>query len=226
MLRSRDWLFLVLLSPAFAALTWRCRQFENLNGCERKEDFFLARKAEGRNVSAVSQETSKKLVCVATHGKELPRMGSAPSSVGDDTMRMHDWRRLELVSARSQGRPHNQIGPDTVKLVRTCPCNATGTPTSIMLNNRTSGFPSSRVNEHFVQVSASWPRVSTYFPWSFGSRLILSDSQSSATLWVRETCLIVGHWHALIILIPASLSSKLNNKASWRESLIVFVRPL
>ena len=42
----------------------------------------------------------------------------------------------------------------------------------------------------------------------FGSKLILSNKQSRATLWVRETCLIVGLRPLRIILITVSLSSK------------------
>ena len=34
-------------------------------------------------------------------------------------------------------------------------------------------------------------------------------NQSSATLWVRDTCLIVGLLPLMIILITASLSSKI-----------------
>ena len=51
------------------------------------------------------------------------------------------------------------------------------------------------------------------------SNLILSNNQSSATLWVLETCLIVGLLPWMIILITASLSSNTNNKASWRKEL-------
>ena len=40
-------------------------------------------------------------------------------------------------------------------------------------------------------------------------RLILSNNQSRATLWVLETCLIVGLLPLMIILIAASLSSKM-----------------
>ena len=40
------------------------------------------------------------------------------------------------------------------------------------------------------------------------SKLILSNGQSSATLWVRDTCLIVGLLPLMIILITASLSSE------------------
>ena len=66
---------------------------------------------------------------------------------------------------------------------------------------------------------------STRFPWSivyrnrFPRMLISmpgSNSQSRATLWVLETCLIVGLLPLMIILITASLSSNKHNKASWR----------
>ena len=50
-----------------------------------------------------------------------------------------------------------------------------------------------------------------------GSELILSNNQSRATLWVLETCLIVGLLPFVIILITASLSSKTYNKGSWWE---------
>ena len=50
-----------------------------------------------------------------------------------------------------------------------------------------------------------------------GSKLIRSNNQSSATLWVLETCLIVGLLPFMIILITASLSSNTYNKASWWE---------
>ena len=43
----------------------------------------------------------------------------------------------------------------------------------------------------------------------FGSKLTPSKSQSSATLWVRDTCLIVGLLPLMIVLITASLSSKM-----------------
>ena len=54
------------------------------------------------------------------------------------------------------------------------------------------------------------------FDLDFGVQLIRSNNQSRATLWVLETCLIVGLLPLLIILITASLSSNTYNKASWR----------
>ena len=66
-------------------------------------------------------------------------------------------------------------------------------------------------------MSASWFFVSMYLIWILESRLIRSNNQSRATLWVLETCLTVGLLPLMIILITASLSSNAYNKASWRE---------
>ena len=43
-----------------------------------------------------------------------------------------------------------------------------------------------------------------YLIWILESRLIRSNNQSSATLWVLETCLTVGLLPLIIILITAS----------------------
>ena len=51
---------------------------------------------------------------------------------------------------------------------------------------------------------------------ALGSKLILSNDQSRATLSVLETCLTVGLLPLMIILITASLSSKMYNTASLR----------
>ena len=64
------------------------------------------------------------------------------------------------------------------------------------------------------QMSASWFLVSMCLIWILESKLIRSNNQSSATLWVLETCLIVGLLPSMIILITASLSSNTYNKAS------------
>ena len=53
-----------------------------------------------------------------------------------------------------------------------------------------------------------------YLIWILGSRLIRSNNQSRATLWVLETCLIVGLLPLIIILIRTSLSSNTYNKTS------------
>ena len=57
-------------------------------------------------------------------------------------------------------------------------------PKLMMLNKRRRWFHSSRMKLPFVNVSASWFLVSTYLIWILGS-MILSNEQSSATLYVR-----------------------------------------
>ena len=69
-------------------------------------------------------------------------------------------------------------------------------------------------------MSASWFLVLMYLIWILVSRLIRSNNQSRATLWVLETCLIVGLLPLIILLITASLSSNTYNKASWRADWI------
>ena len=82
-----------------------------------------------------------------------------------------------------------------------------------MLNNWRRLFHSPRVKFPLVNRSAIWCLVSTYLIWILGSRWILSNNQSRATLWVLDTSLIVGLRPLIIILITASLSSKTHNKA-------------
>ena len=57
--------------------------------------------------------------------------------------------------------------------------------------------------------------------WILGSKLILSNKHSRATLCVRETCLIVGLRPLIIILITDLLSSKTYNMAPAPEVLCV-----
>ena len=87
----------------------------------------------------------------------------------------------------------------------------------LILNKHNKWFHSSRVKFPLVRMSASWFLVSMYLIWILGSRLIRSNNQSSASLWVLETCLIAGLLPLMIILITASLSSNTYNKASWCE---------
>ena len=89
----------------------------------------------------------------------------------------------------------------------------------LMVNKHKRWFHSSRVKFPFVNMSASWFLVSMCLIWILGSKLILSNNQSRAILWILETCLIVGLLPFMIILITASLSSNTYNKASWREDL-------
>ena len=60
--------------------------------------------------------------------------------------------------------------------------------------------------------------VSTHLTWILGSRLILSNNQSRATLWVLDTCLIVGLRPLMIIIITASLSSEMCSIAPNRAN--------
>ena len=71
----------------------------------------------------------------------------------------------------------------------------------LIVNKHKRWFHSSRVELPFVNMSASWFLVSMYLIWTLGSKLILSNKQSRATLRVLETCLIVGLLPFMIILI-------------------------
>ena len=68
-----------------------------------------------------------------------------------------------------------------------------------------------------LSMSANWFLVSQYLIRILESKLFRSDNQWRATLWVLETCLILGLLPAMIILITGSLSSNTKNKASWGE---------
>ena len=69
---------------------------------------------------------------------------------------------------------------------------------------------STLLRRHFLWLmSASWFLVSTYLILNLGPMLILSNNQSIATLWVLDTCLIVGLLALTIILMTASLSSEM-----------------
>ena len=61
--------------------------------------------------------------------------------------------------------------------------------------------------------------MSPYLIWILGSSLILSNSQSYATLWVLDTCLIIGLRPLVIIFITASLSSKIYNWACTEKKV-------
>ena len=88
----------------------------------------------------------------------------------------------------------------------------------LTLNKHKRWFHSSRAEFPLVSMSASFFLVSRNLIWIFGSNLIRSNNQSRATLWVLETCLIVGLPPFKTLLITASLSSNTNNKASWCEN--------
>ena len=85
-------------------------------------------------------------------------------------------------------------------------------------NQHRKCFHSSRVKCPVVKMSASWFLDSTYLTWILGSKWILSNNQSSATLRILETCLSVGLLPLMIILTTASMSSKMCKVAPlWEE---------
>ena len=81
----------------------------------------------------------------------------------------------------------------------------------LILNKHRRWFQSSRVRCPCVKVSASWFLESTNLIRIFGSTLILSNNQSSATRWFLETCLKLALLLLIIISITASLSSKMHS---------------
>ena len=60
-----------------------------------------------------------------------------------------------------------------------------------------------------------WCRCISFGSWN--RNYFDQTNQSSATLWVLETCLIVGLLPLMITLISASLSSNTYNKTSGSE---------
>ena len=88
----------------------------------------------------------------------------------------------------------------------------------LMLNTWWRLFHSTRVKLPLVTVYAGWCLVPMYPIWIFGSKLILSNNESKATLWVLDTRFIVGLRPLLNILITDSLSSKTYNIApNWED---------
>ena len=63
-------------------------------------------------------------------------------------------------------------------------------------------------NESLVRMSAICLEISPHLIWILESRIIRENNQSRATLWVLETCLMVGLLPYMIILITASLSTQ------------------
>ena len=71
-------------------------------------------------------------------------------------------------------------------------------------------------------MSASLFLVSMYLIWIFGSRSIRSNNQSRATLWVLETCLIVGLLLLTSVMITTSSSSKHIQRSFWMRRFDVW----
>ena len=92
----------------------------------------------------------------------------------------------------------------------------------MIFNKHRRWFHSSLEKLPLVRMSASWFLVSTYLIWILGSKLILSNYHPRATLWVLDTCLTEGLRPWIVILITASLSSKMYNLDSpWEGRVLV-----
>ena len=90
----------------------------------------------------------------------------------------------------------------------------------MVFNKRRRWSHSSRVKLPLVDMSASWFLVSTYLIWILESKFIRSSNQSCATLWVLDTCLIVGLLPFMIILITASLSFYVQLRLTLRRMCV------
>ena len=90
----------------------------------------------------------------------------------------------------------------------------------LMLNKQRKLFHSSREKlTIWLACRRVWFLVSMYRIWIMGSKLILSSNQSRETLWVLDTCHIVGLLPLIIMLITVSLSSNTYNIAMDWEIL-------
>ena len=71
-----------------------------------------------------------------------------------------------------------------------------------------------------VRMSASWFSVSTYLIWTLGSKLILLNKQSRATLWVLDTCLQTTNQEQLCEFLTHVFKQpiKSNSVSSWHMS--------
>ena len=87
----------------------------------------------------------------------------------------------------------------------------------LMLNKWRRLFHSSRVKLPLLKMFASWCLVSMYRIWILESRLIVSNNQAKATLWVLDMCLTVGLRPLIIILMTASLSQKYQARRQSEE---------
>ena len=93
--------------------------------------------------------------------------------------------------------------------------------TVMMFFKRSKLFHSSSEKIPFVRISTSWFLVSTYLIWILEFKLIRSKNKSRAILWVLDTCLMKGLLPFIIILITASLFSKMYNLESSSEECML-----
>ena len=133
------------------------------------------------------------------------------SAIGEPTLKVASWPLFDMALCFPIGSQRNLLKwlQDNIEKFK-------------MLSKWRRWFHSSRVKLPLVSMSASWFLGSTYLIWIFGSKVILSNNQSSTTQWVLDMCLIVGLPPLITILITASLSSKMYNWDSpWEECVLV-----
>ena len=92
--------------------------------------------------------------------------------------------------------------------------------TVMMFFKRSKMFHSSSEKLPLVRISANWFLVSTYLFWILGSKLIRSKTKSRVILSVLDTWLMQGLLPFIIILITASLFSKMYNLESSSEECV------
>ena len=83
-------------------------------------------------------------------------------------------------------------------------------------NKHRKWFHSSLEKLPLVRMSASWFLVSTYLIWILWSMLILSNNQSSATLWVLDFCPLWSIWSQ-----PLCLQKRNNWASNWEGFALV-----
>ena len=90
-----------------------------------------------------------------------------------------------------------------------------------MFFKRSKSFHSSSEKLPLVRISVSWILVSTYLIWILGPKLIWSENKSTVILWVLDTYLMKGLLLFIIVLITASLFSKMWNWESSSEECVL-----
>ena len=100
----------------------------------------------------------------------------------------------------------------------------------MMLNKRRRRFHSSRAKLPLVSMSTSWFLVSTDLIWILGSKLILSNPQSSATLCSghvshRWTSSIDGHFDDSLIVFN-NVQLRLTLRRMCVSVYVINIRPL
>ena len=164
---------------------------------------------------------SWRTVCLFCHSPErftrilriLPRNGqvSTRHKIHRSWLRLHR-RRIVRKTFLGSFRHHNTLLSVWKKWLRE-------NVERFMMSSRCKKlFHSSRVKLPLVHKSVIWFLMSTCLIWILGSKMIPLNNQSNATRRVPDTCLMVGLLPFMIILITASLTSKMFQRDSpWEE---------